>query len=190
MRAARRHLLTTCATAVAVGTLALLFAACGSSAGPGVASLGSTTTTNAVGTASPSPFQGMNQEYQYTLSYAECMRTHGVPNFPDPTRNAQSIHFSVYGNSDSPQSSSAHRTCEHLLPDNGGLPTASQAAAETTKLLQWAHCIRSHGVPNFPDPRVTSNSRMFGVSVPPASLQNSPQFRRAEKSCPSTFDVP
>ncbi|MGB9113118.1 MAG: hypothetical protein WCF24_10380 [Acidimicrobiales bacterium] len=175
----------------ALGAVALLFAACGgSAAGPGVASLGSTTTTtNAAGTANPSPFQGINQEYQYTLSYAECMRTHGMPNFPDPVRSDRGISFNPQADSKSPQFSSANNSCKHLLPDNGGMPTAAQVAAETTKILEWAQCMRTHGLPNFPDPKIISNSHQFGIQLNRVD-PNSPQFKTAQKACGNGFGGP
>lgn len=167
--------------------IAVLFAACDSgSATPGVASIGSTTTTTiALGSANPSPFQGLDQEYDYALSYAECMRLHGVPNFPDPVMSGHGMSFNPKADSDSPQFASANNSCKHLLPDNGGMPTAAQVAAETTKLLQWARCMRTHGEPNFPDPKIISNSHQFGVQL--QGNPNSPQFQAAQKACGGAF---
>ena len=168
----------------------MLLAACGGAAGPGVASLGSTTTTtNAVGTANPSPFQGMNQEYGYMVSYAECMRLHGVPNFPDPVRSGHNVSFNPKADSNSPQFTAANNSCKHLLPDEGGMPTAAQVAAETTKILRWAHCMRAHGLPNFPDPKIISNSRQFGIQLSGVD-PNSPQFQAAQKACGGAFGGP
>ena len=65
---------------ILLATAGLLLAACGGSPGPGIASLGSSTTTSSASTASEST-------YQLALKHFECMRSHGVPNFPDP--NAQ-----------------------------------------------------------------------------------------------------
>ncbi|MGA8295480.1 MAG: hypothetical protein WB770_00380 [Acidimicrobiales bacterium] len=167
-----------------VGAVVVLLAACGGAAGPGVASLGSTTTTtNAVGTASPSPFQGINQEYSYALNYAECMRTHGVPQFPDPTRSSRGgFSFNPGADSHSPRFSSANSACKHLLPDNGGPPTAAQIAVETSRLLQYAHCMRTHGEPNFSDPIVSTHQ--FGFSLQGVD-PNSARFRAAQKACES-----
>ena len=189
MRTAQTRKLRAAGVGLALAGVAALFAACGSGpAAPGVASIGSTTTTtNAVGTANPSPFAGINQEYDYVLSYAECMRVHGLPNFPDPTRSGGGIHFNQGADSNSPQFSSANNNCKHLLPDDGGMPTAAQVAAETTKLLEQARCIRAHGVPNFPDPKIISNSHQFGIELPSASILNSPQFKAAQKACGNAF---
>jgi hypothetical protein len=173
---------------LALATVALLFAACGGgSAAPGVASIGSTTTTTiALGSANPSPFAGINQQYQYMLSYAECMRVHGVPSFPDPLRSSRGVSFNPQADSKSAQFSSANNTCKHLLPDNGGMPTAAQVAAETTKLLEWARCMRAHGLPTFPDPKIISNSREFGIQLSGAD-PNSNRFQAARKVCGGPF---
>ena len=190
-RTAQTKKLRAAGVALTLAAVAVLLAACGSGpAAPGVASIGSTTTTtNALGTANPTPFAGANQEYEYVLSYAECMRTHGVPNFPDPVRSSNgNISFNPKADSNSPQFSSANNTCKHLLPDNGGMPTATQIAAETTKLLEWAHCMRTHGLPNFPDPKIISNSHQFGIQL--QGNPNSPQFQAAQKACGSGFGGP
>ena len=129
------------------------------------------------------------QALEYVLSYAECMRTHGVPNFPDPVRSGGNISFNPKADSNSPQFTSANNNCKHLLPDNGGLPTAAQIAAETTKLLEWAHCMRTHGLPNFPDPKIISNSRQFGIQLAGVDPR-SPQFQAAQKVCGDAFGGP
>lgn len=176
-------------TIAGAGAVALLFAACGGTGGPGVASLGSTTTTtNAQGTANPSPFQGPDKEYGYLVSYAECMRLHGVPDFPDPQRHGGNISFNPGADSHSPQFGKANNACKHLLPDDGGAPTAAQVAAETTRLLQWAHCMRTHGMPNFPDPKIISNSHQFGIQL--QVDPNSPDFKTAQKHCGNAFGGP
>ena len=166
---------------VAVGTLV---AACGGTTSPGVANLGSTTSMAAApASATPAPFGGVQQQYQYAVSYAECMRSHGDSNFPVPAPPSKhGFAFNPDADSHSPQFASAHRACKHLLPNNGGLPTASQSAAETAKLLQYAKCMRSHGEPNFPDPTVKSDQ--FGFSLNGID-PNSPQYQAAQKACQS-----
>ena len=56
---------------------------------------------------------------------------------------------------------------------------ASRGLSLAHSELKVAECMRSHGVPNFPDP--TSE----GLSISPTSGidLNSPQFLAAEKSC-------
>ncbi len=168
---------------VVLAAVGLVLGACGGPSVPGVASIGSTTTTtNAVGSANPSPFQGLDQEYDYALSYAQCMRTHGVPGFPDPTRSSRGFSFDPKADSGAPRFSSANNVCKHLLPDNGGPPTAAQISAETTRLLKYAQCMRTHGEPNFPDPIVSPHA--FGFSLHGVD-PNSPAFQSAQKACVS-----
>lgn len=173
-------------------TLAAVSIACvacsgNNSASPGVASIGSTTTTTAaLGTATPSPFAGPQQAYQYDLAYAECMRSHGVPSFPDPkittTARSQGITFNQGADSSAPQYATANNACKHLLPNNGGQPTAAQLTTLAGQLLKFAQCVRSHGEPNFPDPVVNAGEIGFSLNgIDP----NSPQYQRAQSACKS-----
>jgi hypothetical protein len=167
-----------------LGVVALAASACGGGlASPGVAQLGSTTTTAPVANAaSPTPFAGLQAEYQYALSYAQCMRTHGVPGLPDPTRSSRGMSFNPKADSSSPQFAKANATCKHLLPDDGGRPSASELAEETTKLLKYAQCMQNHGITNFPDPIVNPHQIGFSLNgIDPSS----PQFQRAQQACKS-----
>ena len=77
----------------------------------------------------------------------------------------------------SPQYISADQTCRHLLP--GGVPTPAQNQQALAQELKFAQCMRSHGVPNYPDPNPSDPGvvRLIGVD------QNSPQFLSAQKVC-------
>jgi hypothetical protein len=60
--------------------------------------------------------------------------------------------------------------------------TAAQKQLHVGQALKFAGCMRSHGVPNFPDPSVAQGGvavgfRMSGVD------QNSPQFQAAVQAC-------
>jgi hypothetical protein len=62
------------------------------------------------------------------LKAAECMRSHGVPGFPDPTFESNTVTFNVPPNID-PNSSQAKRavaTCSKLIPP--GLPYSNRSA--------------------------------------------------------------
>jgi hypothetical protein len=165
----------------------LVGAACGGSPSSGVANLGSTTTTIQTSSSQTAGSGGSTPaKYKAALAYVDCMRSHGVSNFPDPTSDGQiDVKFS-YGGTDgapasagidrmSPQYISADRTCRHLLP--GGVPTAAQRQQGLAKDLKLAQCMRSHGVSNFPDPTNAGVVHLLGVD------QNSPQYQRAQKAC-------
>ena len=119
------------------------------------------------------------QKEQDTVNFADCMRSHGVTNLPDPTTSPHEIKPAMSPNSTltrSPRFQSAATTCQHLLPD-GSLPTAAHSPAQIAAFLAFARCLRTHGFPNFPDP--TSSGQLTrqmlanaGVSLhQPAVLQ-------------------
>jgi hypothetical protein len=170
--------------AVALAALCILAAACGGggAASPGVASLGSTTTTAAADGAQ----SGNNAaNYADAVAYAACMRTHGVPNMPDPNSEGN---FLFKGGSINgvqgvdPRSSEyqkADKACSHLLP-NGGQMTPAEQQQALSQALKFVQCLRTHGLPNMADPTTQGG----GISLRlPAGGPNSPQFQAAQKAC-------
>ena len=159
--------------------LAFGTAACGGSPAAGVASAGSGTTTTALrGASGETP-------YQQALAYSRCMRTHGVPAFPDPDAQGD-IRMSSSGSGVdalSPQYQAAARTCQKLEPVTGH-STAPPGAQLLPEWLKFAACMRAHGIVDYPDPKPIGN---YGVMVQiPKSLhidQSSPQFLAAGKVC-------
>jgi subtilase family serine protease len=83
--------------------------------------------------------------YRADLAYAQCMRTHGAPGFPDPSPSGGfSISGQPHGNSPAAR---ANEACEHLLPDGstgtGGataLAGASPPDAAPTDCLDSQPC--------------------------------------------------
>jgi hypothetical protein len=59
-----------------------------------------------MGTSSGGPPRGLAKAREAALAHADCMREHGVPNFPDPTvsGSAQGISSSSGGGGINPQS--------------------------------------------------------------------------------------
>ena len=83
---------------------------------------------------------------------------------------------------DSTQFISANKSCEHLEP-NGGIQTAADQREALTIGLKVSACMRSHGVPNFPDPNSQGDlliKGQLGVS--------GDQMSAAMKACQSLFD--
>lgn len=156
-RAAR----TGCA-ASAVAAAALLAAACG--AGPASTGSGSTPST----ASSPS-----------ALSWARCMRSHGIPAFPDPNGNGQVPQETAQqlGVSES-RLQTAASACQRLDPKQ--LPAALTAQQEQD-YLKAAVCMRSHGISDFPDP--TFPDGRVSLNIPSSIDTSSPQFTRARQIC-------
>jgi hypothetical protein len=166
------------AVAVTV-VLALLAAGCGGSPGNHVARLATTTTQ----TASASSPSGGGSNRDWALSYAGCLRAHGVASWPDPNSagvfDKSKLTLQQLGVSGS-RLQAAQATCRHLLPNGGQPPGQARQAQIRAQTLAFARCIRSHGVPNFPDPG--SDGRL----PDPASEgidQGSPKFQAANQAC-------
>ena len=130
---------------------------------------------------------GRKKEVNYldAVKYAQCMRTHGVPNMPDPTSDGSFLYDRGLLNGQrvdvrSAQYNSADKACTHLLP-NGGKPTAAGLQYTLTQLLKYVRCLRTHGLPNTPDP-VESKG---GVGMRLPGNPNSPQVQSAMKACKS-----
>jgi hypothetical protein len=116
------------------------------------------------------------------LAYSQCMRAHGVPDFPTP--DASGNLQVTPGNPDdplnSPQEQVANNDCKHLLP-GGGASTGGGNQQAISRDLQLAQCMRAHGAANFPDPTVSGN----GVNFRGNFDFSSPQWQQAERACKS-----
>jgi len=166
------------AAAVACGSLAL--AGCGSSSdSPGTTS-GSSTSPHGVADAA--------------YHYAACMRTHGVPNFPDPhvsvSGNGTSTQVAVMVggagiNPKSPAVRTAGKDCNGILPGPGGQSAAQLAAQQHTRevdMLSFAECMRGHGIANFPDP--TSQGQLTLEMVTSSGIDlHAPQALKSALGC-------
>jgi hypothetical protein len=145
------------------------------------------------GSSDPSPgdsASGGQATFAQLVALAQCMRSHGAPDFPDPSASG-GFNLTTTPNGlngaidiDSSQIQAAYRACRHLLA--GGGPNISQLQQQIQQkqeralreLLKFAQCVRSHGVPNFPDP--TSN----GLDLKDAAISpTSPQFQAAVRAC-------
>jgi hypothetical protein len=164
----------------AVIGLSLLASACGGSPSSKVAQVGTTSSTKNAG--------GSNSSRSGDpAAYSACMRSHSVPNFPDPDSKGRIKITSGVSSSgkktgvdiNSPQFERARKACDKLLP-NGGRPTAAQQTHEQQQMLRFAHCMRSHGVPRFPDPKPGGT---LSLGVKAGVNPNTPQFQTAQKVC-------
>lgn len=115
-----------------------------SSSGPGVANVGSAGTRS--GSASSSAPAS-------ALAFSQCMRSHGVRNFPDPASSGgvPKVGAQQLGVSSS-QLQTAQSVCAHLLA-----PNQAQAQVILSGMRDFARCMRSHGVRNWPDPTVDNS---------------------------------
>ena len=131
--------------------------------------------------SSPAAVTGL-ANYQKAVAYAQCMRAHGVPDYPDP--NSQGVFISTKANRGDfggPRAASANASCQHLLP-NGGQLTPPQQQKLTSQGLKHAACMRTHGITNFSDPSRgdgfnLGEMKSLGIDI------SSPQFKSAQQAC-------
>jgi hypothetical protein len=123
------------------------------------------------------------------------MRSHGVSNFPDPRSGGGfSINRLVGSSSETingvtvsgPTFESAAKTCGLAGTLRGGPPLSD---AQEQAFIDKADCIRSHGVPDFPDPFFGPGGRGVGITLPAGFNTESPAVRHAEKACASVGAV-
>jgi hypothetical protein len=115
---------------VAVAALVLLPTGCGGSSD-------TTTTTGAdaqSGSSTPSP-----------TAYSACMRSNGVPDFPDPDAEGNFPNLQL---EHTPAVEAARDACESLRPPRRELSPAEQEEARRLQLA-YSRCMREHGVENF-----------------------------------------
>lgn len=116
-----------------------------------------------------------------SLAFAACMRSHGVSGYPDPQVSASGNGVQVRispgtANPDSPAFKAADRACHHLMP--GLVSKAASSDQAQQQDLKFANCMRSHGVPDFPDA-----DRDGAFTLPSTINQHAPQFERATAAC-------
>jgi len=175
------------AAAVALA-LASALAGCGGSAANagGVAHIGATSSSNPSDGSAGTPKAGQSRAavQERLVRFAQCMRTHGEPEFPEPSEGAIRIqgHDGSGPNPESPQWKAAEKRCAKYAPSKAA-PSPAQQKAHQEEALKFAECMRAHGVPGFPDPKFVSGG---GVQLSLKAINpRSPQFQAAQRACQS-----
>jgi hypothetical protein len=141
------------------------------------------------GAATGSPVTGASPSADGStglLAYSSCMRSHGVPNFPDPASSGgiPKETGQQLGVSDS-QLQAAQNACQHLIPPGeslSGQQIQTITAQQQQYYLKAAACMRSHGITNFPEP-VFQNGQVEFPELQHLVDLNSPQFTQAYHIC-------
>jgi hypothetical protein len=171
-RASRRRgrLRWTVAIAAALAGVALLAAACDG---------GSTSTT------APPVSQGGGNSTGDAVAYSQCMRTHGVPTFPDP--GPDSLPGKPFGaatlaqagvDPNTPQFTAASAACARLSP----VMTPADDRQDLSLMLRLVACMRAHGVPSFPDPATADGGVQLTLTP---GITSSPHYQSALRACRS-----
>lgn len=126
----------------AAAALVLLAAACG----------GSPSSTSAVVT------QTVNSQ---AVAFSRCLRAHGIPDFPDPTSRGEvpKVTPQQVGVSES-RFRAAQTACASLRQ-----PAQAQQPQIMAGMVNFARCMRAHGIPNWPDPSTDRTGQpVFDIS--------------------------
>jgi hypothetical protein len=160
---------------VVLMAVAALVAACGGGGSHPTASSSGNRTAAHTGSSGPSSAR------QSGLLFASCIRAHGVPNFPDSAVSVSNgqvdLDIPGYLKAD-PQFQSALRACQEYLPQGGSAGKTEHVS--TQQQLNYASCMRSHGITNFPDPLPGGGFNFTGNT-------NTPQFQEADSACRATL---
>jgi hypothetical protein len=116
------------------------------------------------------------------VAYSHCMRSHGVPNFPDPTSSEGIPKDKIPVGS--PQFLTASNDCKHLMPVSGLGPqtTAQRTRTRVADALTFARCVRARGFPSFPDP--TNQGQLTAQMVTAAGIDlHQPKLLNAGLAC-------
>jgi hypothetical protein len=184
-------------TTAAILSVMLALAGCGGSSSPGIAHLASRKGASSASSGSDGSSQeSTSSPEQAALAYAKCMRSNGVPSFPDPKAGGGFLFHGSPGLISSPAFKAAQAKCHKLLPPGpgSGPPPSAQTLAHFLKVAQ---CMRKNGVYDFPDPRTSVPPNPFGsggagvisdiegvILVFPSTIdQQSPAFERAAAAC-------
>ncbi len=150
------------------------------------------------GSSGYNPAAATNPSTNSPLLLSQCMHSHGIKNFPDPTTGpggglglslattpgsgtltAAGITFS------GPAFEAAAKACAKLLPGGGG-PPPPLTAQQKHQAIEFAQCMRAHGVPSFPDPIFPTGSggaRKASSPGPTGVNPSSPAFQQAVSKC-------
>jgi hypothetical protein len=102
------------------------------------------------------------------VRFAECVREHGVPDFPDPVDGR----IALRSGGDPAALQAAQKACQELAPGGRATPQMQD------QLLAFCQCMRDNGVPDFPDPEGPGR-----LLIPRTIDVQSPQFGQARQAC-------
>jgi hypothetical protein len=112
------------------------------------------------------------------VAFSRCMRSHGVSNFPDPDSSATipKVGPQQLGISSS-QFQRAQSACANLLE-----PAEAQVQQTLSGMFDFAQCMRSHGVHDWPDPSTDSDGQQ-GFDLHGRINPDSAQISRTSDEC-------
>jgi hypothetical protein len=160
----------------ALAMVAVISAGCGGTGSAGTGSSGSS---------------GAATTREKAMRFSECMRENGVSDFPDPDASG-AFTIETIANGSSVDTSSvvftrALTACEDVEPP--GFYGETRSPEQQEAALEFAQCIRDHGVKDFPDPsideplvdtrRIPSSNTQAGMAILHAAMQKCGRYASA-----------
>ena len=146
-------------------------AGCGGSSAPSVARLATTATSSAATTPN-------------RVALATCFTSHGLAasfgNGVGGNLTFDGVTFSGNVDPNSPQFQAAAQACRKYMPSGPPPLSAAQRAEGAKAMVSFAGCMRSNGVPTFPDPK--SDGTFSFDSLKQLGI-GTPRFQSAFKIC-------
>ena len=183
-------MLRTATVTAAAFAAAVAVAACGGSSGPN-------NSNNSNNSGNSASIRRGSAAFRAELRVSQCIRAHGVPNYPDPPSSG-GMHSEGNGNTvtvngvkldaSAQTLQNAQRACAKYAPV-GPLVSSSQLASIKQGSIRTAECMRANGVPDFPDPSVATGPGGHGlrISIGSGAGANlnpySPAFKAAQAKC-------
>lgn len=181
------------APAVLVAAAAIALAACGggSTTPTHVASLGTSTSNNSSSGRSTTTAPKAGNPTQLMDQWAACMRSNGDPNQTDPTIDAYGVINITMSDVSDAVAAEAHGSsgpCSQyeLAAENALRGGKQYQPPNQAQIVQYTDCMRTHGVPNYPDPGPNGKTDFNGTGVDP----NSPFVENANKVCGKQINAP
>jgi hypothetical protein len=114
---------------------------------------------------------GVSAQAAKAVTFAKCMRHNGVSQFPDPPASgAFTIDQIANGsslNTNSPAFTQALTACRNLEP--AGFTGTKRSPGQQQAALTFARCMRTNGVPDFPDP--VNGQPLIDTNLIPSTTQ-------------------
>jgi hypothetical protein len=184
--------------ALFIGAGSLVLTACGGGINaPGVASLRPTTSVvdshgSSHPTGSTTSVSASGNPTELMDEWAACMRAHGDPNQTDPVIDQYGVinitmHGATPAISNEVHGSSGPCSQYEVAAENALRASQPVAPApDQAQQVQYAGCMRTHGIPNYPDPGPDGETNFNSIGVDP----NSPFFVNANKVCGKEINAP
>lgn len=170
--------------AVLIGVIAATLTAC--SSGRATSQVAA-----AVGAAHTSATTAPAGTTQLVHTAAQCLRDHGIPNFPDPVLDAHGglqVDDQLLKSLPAAVALAAENACKTQIDAAQAAAGTARPAATPQELQQattFAHCMRQHGWPRFPDPDASGRFELTNPADGPSSKRD-PSFQ----ACRSQLATP